>query len=76
MGCGRLCRHVPLSSPGCYGRVHLVVTVGPGARALGWRIDYFFVTPDLAPYIRDAFILPDVKGSDHCPIGLTLDLPE
>jgi exodeoxyribonuclease-3 len=45
-------------------------------RNIGWRLDYFFVTPDLAPHIRDAFILPDVKGSDHCPVGLTLDLPE
>jgi exodeoxyribonuclease III len=45
-------------------------------RNIGWRLDYFFVTRDLAPYVRDAFILPDVKGSDHCPVGLTLDLPE
>ncbi len=43
-------------------------------RNIGWRIDYFFITPDLAPHLMDAFILPDVKGSDHCPIGLTLDL--
>ena len=45
-------------------------------RNIGWRLDYFFVTPDLAPFIGDAFILPDVKGSDHCPVGLTLNLPE
>ncbi len=45
-------------------------------RNIGWRLDYFFVTPDLAPFIRDAFILPDVRGSDHCPVGLTLELPE
>ncbi len=44
-------------------------------RNIGWRIDYFFATPDLAPFIVDAFILPDIKGSDHCPIGLTLDIP-
>lgn len=44
-------------------------------RNVGWRIDYFFVTPDLVPHIADAFILPGVKGSDHCPVGLTLDLP-
>lgn len=44
------------------------------ARNIGWRLDYFFVTPDLAPRIVDAFILPDVMGSDHCPVGLTLDL--
>ncbi len=43
-------------------------------RNIGWRIDYFFVTSDLAPQVVDAFLLPDVKGSDHCPIGLKLDL--
>ncbi len=43
-------------------------------RNIGWRLDYFFVTADLAPLVVDAFILPDVKGSDHCPVGLTLDL--
>lgn len=43
-------------------------------RNIGWRLDYFFVSSDLAPLILDAFILPEVKGSDHCPVGLTLDL--
>jgi exodeoxyribonuclease-3 len=44
-------------------------------RNVGWRIDYFFVTPDLLPRIADAFILPEVQGSDHCPVGLTLGQP-
>lgn len=41
-------------------------------RNIGWRIDYFFVTSDLIRdgRISDAFIDPDVFGSDHCPIGL------
>jgi exodeoxyribonuclease-3 len=43
-------------------------------RNIGWRLDYFFVTPDLARGIVEAFILPEVKGSDHCPVGLTLSL--
>lgn len=43
-------------------------------RNVGWRIDYFFVTPDLAKHIVDADIHPEVMGSDHCPISLTLDL--
>ncbi len=43
-------------------------------RNIGWRLDYFFVSADLAPHVTAAFILPDVRGSDHCPIGLTLDL--
>ncbi|MFQ5449329.1 MAG: exodeoxyribonuclease III [Nitrospinaceae bacterium] len=39
---------------------------------IGWRIDYFFVTGDLAGKVKDAFILPEVMGSDHCPIGLDI----
>ena len=41
-------------------------------RNIGWRIDYFFVTEDLLGSVTDAFILPDVYGSDHCPIGIRL----
>ena len=41
-------------------------------RNIGWRIDYFFVTENLLKSIVQAFILPDVMGSDHCPIGLNL----
>jgi exodeoxyribonuclease-3 len=41
-------------------------------RNVGWRIDYFFVSEDLLPSVTGAFIMPDVMGSDHCPIGITL----
>jgi exodeoxyribonuclease-3 len=41
-------------------------------RNLGWRIDYGFVSKGLAPDLEDAKILPNVLGSDHCPIGLEL----
>lgn len=40
----------------------------------GWRIDYFFVNQPLQPLVRDAWIEPAVEGSDHCPIGLLLDI--
>ena len=40
----------------------------------GWRIDYHFVTLDLKPQLREAFIMPHVTGSDHCPVGIILDL--
>ncbi len=40
----------------------------------GWRIDYFIVSNRLAPKIRDATIHQDVYGSDHCPVGLDIDL--
>ena len=41
-------------------------------RNVGWRIDYFFTDNDFAPNLRDAFILPDVMGSDHCPVGIEI----
>ncbi|MFA6636377.1 MAG: exodeoxyribonuclease III [Candidatus Omnitrophota bacterium] len=39
---------------------------------VGWRIDYFFVTGEILPRVRKAYILPEVEGSDHCPIGIEL----
>jgi len=39
---------------------------------IGWRLDYFFVARELLDRVVDAFILPDVMGSDHCPVGLRL----
>jgi exodeoxyribonuclease-3 len=41
-------------------------------RNVGWRLDYFFVNEEFAPNVKDAFILPDVMGSDHCPVGVEL----
>lgn len=43
-------------------------------RNVGWRIDYFFTSADLAPRVKDAFILTEVLGSDHAPVGITIDL--
>jgi len=43
-------------------------------RNVGWRIDYFFVDQGLRTHCRNAFIMPEVQGSDHCPIGLELEL--
>ncbi|NMB57196.1 exodeoxyribonuclease III [Candidatus Beckwithbacteria bacterium] len=42
-------------------------------RNIGWRIDYFFVDKNLNSKIKNAFILPNIKGSDHCPIGIELN---
>ncbi|MBN1781967.1 exodeoxyribonuclease III [bacterium] len=42
-------------------------------RNVGWRIDYFFISGDLKPNIRAAFILNNVTGSDHCPIGIDME---
>ena len=41
-------------------------------RNVGWRIDYFFVTADLLSTLSTAFIMPEVAGSDHCPVGIVL----
>jgi exodeoxyribonuclease III len=43
-------------------------------RNVGWRIDYFFVTENLLPAVSKAFIMSEVMGSDHCPVGITLKL--
>ncbi len=45
---------------------------GARARNVGWRIDYFLVSPSLSAQLKEADILNDVMGSDHCPV--TLDL--
>ena len=48
----------------------------PGVRErnVGWRIDYFLGSDRLTEKIKDAFILPDIYGSDHCPVGLVIDI--
>lgn len=38
----------------------------------GWRIDYFVVSDRMMPRVRDSFILTDIMGSDHCPVGIEL----
>lgn len=45
---------------------------GARARNVGWRIDYILISAALEAHTTDAFILPDVMGSDHCPIGIEL----
>jgi exodeoxyribonuclease-3 len=47
---------------------------GARARNVGWRIDYFIISENLLPNLQKAYILPDVTGSDHCPIGLILKI--
>ncbi len=41
-------------------------------RNVGWRIDYFYISENLRPCLKNAFILPEVMGSDHCPVGIEL----
>ncbi len=42
------------------------------SRNVGWRIDYFLISPDLEPRVADCRILSGVTGSDHCPVMLEL----
>ena len=44
-------------------------------RNVGWRIDYAFVDSALEKNVTDAQIHPEIKGSDHCPISVDLELP-
>ncbi len=43
-------------------------------RNIGWRIDYFFVNKEFLPSIKKAFIMQDVMGSDHCPVGIEINI--
>jgi exodeoxyribonuclease-3 len=43
-------------------------------RNVGWRLDYFFVNNDFIKHIKNAFILQNIMGSDHCPVGIEIDV--
>lgn len=44
------------------------------ANNTGWRIDYFIVSESIKGKIKDSVIYSDIYGSDHCPVGLILDI--
>lgn len=50
------------------------VATGSRERNLGWRIDYVLISKCLRTGLRKAFILPRVRGSDHCPVGVALSV--
>ena len=43
-------------------------------RNVGWRIDYFFISPNLLKNLKVAFIMSEVMGSDHCPLGIEIEV--
>ena len=45
---------------------------GARQKNIGWRIDYFFITPDLAKKIKRVYHQPEVMGYDHCPVVMEL----
>ena len=47
---------------------------GARERNVGWRIDMFFISPDLRDKVASALIHTDVLGSDHCPISVSLNI--
>jgi exodeoxyribonuclease-3 len=47
---------------------------GARSKNIGWRIDYFLVSRSFLPKVKDAFIREEITGSDHCPVGIILDL--
>jgi exodeoxyribonuclease-3 len=47
---------------------------GARSKNIGWRIDYFLVSESLLPAVRNAFIMEEITGSDHCPVGIDLEL--
>jgi exodeoxyribonuclease-3 len=63
-------RHLHPGQPGHYSWWSF--RAGARSRNVGWRIDYFCVSPKLKDRIRSAGIHADVEGSDHCPVELVL----
>ena len=47
---------------------------GARAKNVGWRIDYFVVSDRISDKVKDSFILNEIIGSDHCPVGIEIDL--
>ncbi|RDU63500.1 exodeoxyribonuclease III [Helicobacter sp. MIT 14-3879] len=41
---------------------------------IGWRIDYFLLSNSIASHLKEADIYNDIYGSDHCPVGINIDL--
>ena len=47
---------------------------GARAKNIGWRIDYVLASQALVGSVNRAFILPEISGSDHCPVGIEIDI--
>lgn len=47
---------------------------GARHRNIGWRIDYFLVSKSLIKKIKKSEIFDNIKGSDHCPVGIEIEL--
>jgi len=47
--------------------------VNARARGIGWRLDYYLISPELLPAVNDVIVHDEIMGSDHCPVSLILD---
>ena len=47
---------------------------GARVKNVGWRIDYVLTSETLVDKVKQAFILPEISGSDHCPVGIEINL--
>lgn len=47
---------------------------GARLRNIGWRIDYFYLDQSFSARLVDAWIRPEIMGSDHCPLGIALEI--
>jgi len=47
---------------------------GARAKNVGWRIDYVLTSETIVDKVKQAFILPEILGSDHCPVGIEIDI--
>jgi exodeoxyribonuclease-3 len=47
---------------------------GAREKNIGWRLDYFLISEELATHVVDVEIHEDVLGSDHCPVSLILEI--
>ena len=68
---------VPMyNAAGCIARCVKSICAMFNARAnnAGWRIDYFLVSDRIADKITATPIYSDIQGSDHCPVGLEIEL--
>lgn len=45
---------------------------GAREKNIGWRIDYFLISQSLVPRLQEAFIMQEIDGSDHCPVGIKI----
>jgi len=47
---------------------------GARSKNIGWRIDYFLVSESFLPSVKNAFIREEITGSDHCPVGIEVEV--